>query len=129
MAHNGLNLKIKVEVSRIMNLTYEVTENGYKILNNGVVWIVQDGYIPYPKPTMEESAQAHIDEIIQSRKENVPTTDLQAIQDTLQQMQTQTAQTLEELKDTDQSISVEISKIVNGTAKTLFRLIDATQTK
>lgn len=46
-----------------MNLTYEVKENGYTILNNGVAWIVQEGFIPYPGATMEEAAQNHINEL------------------------------------------------------------------
>ena len=53
-----------------MKLTYETTQNGYKIFRDGVVWIVQDGYIPYKKDTMAESAQAHIDEIIKANKAN-----------------------------------------------------------
>lgn len=43
-----------------MNLTYELTENGYVILNDGVKWIEQSGFIPYPAATLEESAQKHI---------------------------------------------------------------------
>lgn len=50
-----------------MNLTYEVNEKGYTILNDGKPWIVQDSYIPYPGATLEESAQNHINEIM---KEN-----------------------------------------------------------
>lgn len=42
-------------------LTCTVTENGYRIQNNGVDWIVQeDGYIPYPGETMAESAANHM---------------------------------------------------------------------
>lgn len=47
-----------------MNLTYEVNDNSYTILNDGTPWIVQDGYIPYPGATVEESAQNHIDQIL-----------------------------------------------------------------
>lgn len=47
-----------------MNLTYEVNENGYTIFNDGKPWIVQDGFIPYPGATVEESAQNHINAII-----------------------------------------------------------------
>jgi len=47
-----------------MTLTYTVSDNGYIILRDGVQWIVQDGYIPYPGNTMEESAQNHINQII-----------------------------------------------------------------
>ena len=47
-----------------MNLTYEVNGKGYTILNNGVAWIAQDAYIPYPGATLEESAQNHINEIL-----------------------------------------------------------------
>lgn len=50
-----------------MNLTFEVNETNYTILNNGRAWIVQDTYIPYPGETVEESAQNHINEIL---KEN-----------------------------------------------------------
>lgn len=49
-----------------MNLTYEIiNENtGYLIKQNGVNWILQDVYIPYPGATLEESAQNHIDQIL-----------------------------------------------------------------
>lgn len=52
-----------------MNLTFEVTENGYKILDGGRVWIVQDGFIPFPATTLAESAELHIAELI---KANTP---------------------------------------------------------
>ena len=29
-----------------MNLTYKTTDTGYVIFNNGIVWIIQEGYIP-----------------------------------------------------------------------------------
>lgn len=48
-----------------MNLTYEVKGNGYVILLNGTPWIVQDVYIPYPGATVEESAQNHINALIE----------------------------------------------------------------
>lgn len=47
-----------------MNLTYELIGKGYLIKNNGVPWIVQDSFIPYPGETIEESAQLHIDELL-----------------------------------------------------------------
>ena len=47
-----------------MNLTYEIIENGYVILNDGVKWIEQTGFIPYPGATMEESAQNHIVQLL-----------------------------------------------------------------
>ena len=47
-----------------MDLSYRLIGQGYVIMNNGVDWIIQDVYIPYPKGTVEESAQAHIDAII-----------------------------------------------------------------
>lgn len=47
-----------------MNLTYEVNGNGYTIFKDGKPWIAQNGYIPYPGATVEESAQNHIDAII-----------------------------------------------------------------
>jgi len=48
-----------------MNLTYTTTKTGYSILNDGVIWIVQDGFIPYPADTMAESAEKHIEQILQ----------------------------------------------------------------
>ena len=50
-----------------MNLTYKVTQSGYTILDDGTPWIVQENYIPYPGDTMEESAQNHINKIIEER--------------------------------------------------------------
>lgn len=47
-----------------MNLTYEVNGDGYTIFNDGKAWIKQSSYIPYPRDTIEQSAQAHIDAII-----------------------------------------------------------------
>lgn len=49
-----------------MNLTYEVTTEGYTIFNDGKAWIVQDNYIPFPAATMEESAKLHIEDILSS---------------------------------------------------------------
>lgn len=43
-----------------MALTYTLMEEGYRILNDGEVWIVQEGYCPYPEDTLEESALNHI---------------------------------------------------------------------
>lgn len=54
-----------------MNLTYRLERNGYVIMNNGVDWIVQNGYIPYQKGTIKESAQSHIDAIIQSHNDAI----------------------------------------------------------
>lgn len=56
-----------------MNLTYEVTGNGYIILNNGSPWIVQTDFIPYPGDTMAESAQNHINNIIAENENAVST--------------------------------------------------------
>lgn len=50
-----------------MNLTYEVKGNGYVILNNGVNWIEQEGYFPYQGATVEESAQNHINALIEEQ--------------------------------------------------------------
>jgi len=65
-----------------MNLTYRIVGNGYVIANNGIDWIVQEDYIPYPKDTIEASAQAHIDTIIAdseaSIQEAISIADLQA---------------------------------------------------
>lgn len=55
-----------------MNLTYEIKENGYIILKDGVPWIVQDnGVIPYRGETMEQSAVNHINDIL-ATNENLP---------------------------------------------------------
>lgn len=51
-----------------MSLTYEATEQGYTIFNNGIAWIVQSEYIPYPADTMEQAAQNHIDAILEDRQ-------------------------------------------------------------
>lgn len=50
-----------------MELTYKLIENGYIILKDGVKWITQMDFIPYPGATIEESAQNHVNEIL---KEN-----------------------------------------------------------
>lgn len=47
-----------------MELTYEVQGNGYTIFKNGEPWIVQKSFIPYPGATVEESAENHINTII-----------------------------------------------------------------
>lgn len=48
-----------------MNLTYEILENGYKILNNGKPWIVQlEPCIPDKSKSYEENAEAQIEEIL-----------------------------------------------------------------
>lgn len=49
-----------------MNLTYQLTEKGYIILKDGVAWITQEGFIPFPKETLALSAEAHIQDIIDS---------------------------------------------------------------
>ena len=53
-----------------MNLTYEIIENGYVILNDGVKWIEQSGFIPYPAETLEESAQKHIAEMLKDEEQS-----------------------------------------------------------
>ncbi|WMJ23450.1 hypothetical protein RBG61_01930 [Paludicola sp. MB14-C6] len=47
-------------------LSYEIINDGrgYLIKLDGTPWILQDNYIPYPKATIEESAQAHIEQIL-----------------------------------------------------------------
>lgn len=51
-----------------MTLTYEITDTGYRILNDGVVWIVQEGQYAniYPGDTFEEKAKKHIEELKQN---------------------------------------------------------------
>lgn len=52
-----------------MNLTYELTENGYKIIKDGYVWLIQEKYFPHKGATIQESAEKHIAQII---KDNTP---------------------------------------------------------
>ena len=59
--HNGLNLKTKGW--QRVELTYELRGNGYAIKRNGIDWIIQESYFPYPATTVEESAQLHIQDI------------------------------------------------------------------
>ncbi|MCR8658971.1 hypothetical protein [Paenibacillus endoradicis] len=54
-----------------MNLTYRLEGIGYVIMNHGVDWFIQDTYVPFPRETIEESAQAHIDDIIAKAQEAV----------------------------------------------------------
>lgn len=78
-----------------MNLTYEVVENGYVILNNGKPWIRQLNHIPYPGETLEESAQNHIDAIIADHERaNDPTLD-----EELEELKAANAQLGQELVD------------------------------
>lgn len=63
-----------------MNLTYELKGKGYVILNNNIPWIVQEDYIPYPGATIEESAQNHINALLEQETKaqeeaNKPTLD------------------------------------------------------
>lgn len=48
-----------------MNLTYNILENGYQILNDGKVWIEQIApFIPNKDLSYEENAQAQIAELV-----------------------------------------------------------------
>lgn len=44
---------------------YEATENGYIIYLGENKWIAQEGFIPHIRNTMEESALAHIQKIVE----------------------------------------------------------------
>lgn len=61
-----------------MNLTYKLTGTGYIIMKDGLDWIVQGDYIPFPAANLEESAKLHIKHIIE---DNTP----KAVDTTLQQ--------------------------------------------
>lgn len=52
-----------------MNLTYEILQNGYIILKDGIPWIKQENYILFPSDTIEKSAQLHIDDIIKNNQQ------------------------------------------------------------
>ena len=48
-----------------LNLTYEILDNGYQILKDGEIWIIQvDPFIPDPTLSYEENAKAHIESIL-----------------------------------------------------------------
>ena len=48
-----------------MNLTYNILENGYQILNDGKVWIEQiEPFIPNKDLSYEENAKAQIAELV-----------------------------------------------------------------
>lgn len=67
-----------------MNLMYKVDEKGYTIFDNGVAWIRQEDYIPYPGATMEESAQNHINKMLEdSEKEVQEANKVQSLEDRL----------------------------------------------
>ncbi|MGX8701510.1 hypothetical protein [Caproiciproducens sp.] len=79
-----------------MNLSYTVSDKGYTILRDGVPWVVQDGYIPHPGGTMEESAQNHINQIIADQtaadEAAQQSTELDILGQTLADVQLQTMQ-------------------------------------
>ncbi|MBW7573926.1 hypothetical protein [Caproiciproducens faecalis] len=82
-----------------MNLSYTVSDKGYTIFRDGVPWIVQDGYIPYPGETIEESAQNHIDQIL---------ADQAAADEAAQQP------TIEERVETQEQAIAELSILIAG---------------
>lgn len=52
-----------------MNLTYNILENGYQILNDGKVWIEQiEPFIPDKSKSYEENAKAQIAELLQQQE-------------------------------------------------------------
>lgn len=52
-----------------MNLTYNILENGYQILNDGKVWIEQiEPFIPNKDLSYEENAKAQIAELLQQQE-------------------------------------------------------------
>ena len=53
-----------------MNLTYELTENGYVILKDGIKWIEQSEYMPYQGETVEKSAQNHVAQLLADEERN-----------------------------------------------------------
>lgn len=59
-----------------MNLTYEISENKYVILKDGVAWIIQEDFFPYGGASLEEKAKAHIAGILESNLKEENTNDL-----------------------------------------------------
>lgn len=52
-----------------MNLTYNILENGYQILNEGKVWIEQiEPFIPDKSKSYEENAKAQIAELLEQQE-------------------------------------------------------------
>lgn len=99
-----------------MNLTYEVNKNSYTILNNGKPWIVQDGYFPYEGATVEESAQNHINAII---NENDATIITPTFEDQLQELMLAVAKlaaSSEQNKLETQLAIAELAATLNGGA-------------
>lgn len=66
-----------------MELTYKVTEKGYIIFNNGQAWIEQKSYIPYPADTMKESAQNHIDKLLEGQNAPQPDDEIEQLRNDL----------------------------------------------
>lgn len=81
-----------------MNLTYNILENGYQILNDGKVWIEQiEPFIPDKSKSYEENAKAQIAELLEQ-------------QESAKQEQT----TLEELQQQVTDLQLALAELVEG---------------
>lgn len=62
-----------------MNLSYEIEGEKYIILDNDHPWIVQENYFPYPGATLEESAQNHIEQILEDNNKPQQPNEMEAL--------------------------------------------------
>lgn len=83
-----------------MELTYELIKNGYIILKDGVKWIAQTDFIPYPGATIEESAQNHINALLANTETSV-----------------NQSEEIEKLKEQIAELSALVMSAINGETK------------
>lgn len=62
--NNGYNSKDKGGKHMLLTYKVHVDGKGYTIFDNGVAWMVQNVYIPFPAATMEESARMNIADLL-----------------------------------------------------------------
>lgn len=92
-------------------LSYEVTDNGYKIYLDGQQWIHQyEPYIPNPSISYEENAIAQIEEIIAMHEQALK--EQQEKLEAEQKAEQEKAQLLEQVKLHDEAIN-ELASLVS----------------
>lgn len=98
-----------------MNLTYEIIEKGYKILDDGIVWIVQDGFIPneFKRDSYELSAQAHISSIIEEREtQNQNEITIENLKTTISTLQENNSMLLEQYNNLSTTMDIVMSEVI-----------------